>query len=105
MAGPTTHHFPKKSKGGCRKASKTPVERFPYCPEHQTYCANQGCNERIHLKTEACIKCVGRQEAEEKKRKEEERKKKAKDDAEKKAAQQAQSVRDKNPKNKQEKKY
>lgn len=103
MVGRTTYYCPKESKGGCRKASRTPIHRFLYCPEYQKYCANEDCDERTHLKTEGCPKCEGRQKAEEKKRDEEDRKKKAKDDADKKATQLAQSERDKNPKNKQEK--
>jgi hypothetical protein len=103
MAGPTTHHCPKKSKGGCRKGYKTRLLNKSYCPEHQTYCPNPGCKERVHLKTEACVQCVARQQADDKKKKEDERKRKAKEDAERKAAQQAQSMRDKTPKNKQQK--
>jgi hypothetical protein len=55
MAGGTTHHCPKKSKGGCRKG-KT-AKGFPYCPEHQTFCTAKG-KERKHLKTEKCGICA-----------------------------------------------
>jgi hypothetical protein len=102
MAGPTTHHCPKKYKGGCRK-EKTPRFKKHYCPEHQTYCKNPGCEEIVHLRTEECVKCAGKRQADEKKKKDEERRRKAKEDSEKKAAQQAQSMRDKNPRNKQQK--
>jgi hypothetical protein len=100
----TTHHCPKQKKGGCRKPFKTPIRHKLYCPEHQTYCPGEGCEERVHLKTEGCVKCIGRQQAEERKRKEEERKRKEKEEKEKEAAALAQSIRDKNNKNKQQKK-
>jgi len=87
-------------KGGCRKAFKTPREKNPYCPAHQTYCTHKECDERVHLKTEPCIKCTRRMEGEEKRRKEEEQKKKAKAEADKKKASMAQSEKDRNNKNK-----
>lgn len=96
----TTHHCPKKSKGNCRKHVKTPTKHKPYFPEHQTYCRGPTCDERIHLITEACVKCAARQQQEERRKKEEERKQKENDAAEKRKMALAQSERDKKGKTK-----
>jgi hypothetical protein len=87
-------------KTTAEKLPRPPTKKKPYCPEHQTYCIFKTCAEVVHLKTKRCDKCVKREAQEEKNRKEEEKKQKAKDDADKKKAQQAQSMRDRNFKNK-----
>lgn len=75
----TTHHCPKASKGGCRKA-ETP-SRMPYCATHQTYCKVAGCSsEYPFLLGQGCNTCKGRAEQERKMKKE---KKKAEDKAKK----------------------
>jgi hypothetical protein len=96
----TTHHCPKKYKGNCRKATKTPLKHKPYCPEHQTYCRGEGCDERVHLITEPCVKCAARQKQEEKRKMEEERKQKEREAAERKKKAMEQSERDRKAKTK-----
>lgn len=55
MAGGTTHHCPRKSKGGCRSA-RPPVKKSTYCKAHQKVCIANG-KERIQLITEGCGIC------------------------------------------------
>jgi hypothetical protein len=79
MAGTTTHHCPKKSKGGCRRA-RTPGGA-PYCAVHQIYCKVPGCSsEYPYLLTEKCRTCINRKAYEQKQKDE---KKKADDKAKK----------------------
>jgi hypothetical protein len=79
MAGTTTNHCPKKSKGGCRKA-KTPAGA-PYCGVHQIYCTVPGCaSEYTFLKSEKCKTCTNRKAYEQKQKDE---KKKVDDKAKK----------------------
>lgn len=79
MAGTKTHHCPKKSKGGCRKA-ETP-RGVPYCSNHQTYCQVPGCSSKYpYLITEKCKTCNNRKAYEQKQKDE---KKKADDKAKK----------------------
>lgn len=77
MVSSTTHHCPKKSKGGCRKGN-TPTG-FPYCTLHMTYCRDPRCTpDYPFLKGQGCNNCKGRQERE---KKEKEEKRKAEDKA------------------------
>ncbi|PMD38247.1 hypothetical protein L207DRAFT_585152 [Hyaloscypha variabilis F] len=103
MAKPkTTHHCPKdnRGQGNCRKALRTALRKRLYCPAHQTYCPHKDCDDRVHLKTELCVKCVTRKATEEREKKEEEKKRKEKAEVDKKKASMAQSERDRNMKNK-----
>ena len=79
MVTSTTHHCPKKSKGGCRKGH-TPTN-FPYCTTHQAYCKDSRCTpDYPFLQGQGCNNCKGRAERE---RKEKEAKKAAEDKAKK----------------------
>ncbi len=79
MAGTTTHHCPKKSQGGCRRA-KTPGGA-PYCSNHQIYCKVPGCSsEYPFLKTEQCKACNNRKAYEQKQKDEKKADDKAKKD-------------------------
>lgn len=60
----TTHHCPKKSKGGCHPG-KSP-KGFPYCTTHQAYCAV--CQDKPHLQGEGCLRCRNTKEMEKKRK-------------------------------------
>lgn len=55
MAGPTTHHCPMMSLGGCRARVDIPGGKKDYCPTHQTYC--RVCL-HPHLQDEQCGECA-----------------------------------------------